>query len=133
MKRIFILSLVAIFLLNCKNESQLNADFNPAFVHSVYIWLKDPGSAEDRAAFELSMQTFMNNSLYAKTKFLGTPPKATREIVDDSYTYNLIVTFTSAEDQDKYQKEEAHLRFIEESEHLWEKVLIYDAIGLEED
>lgn len=133
MKHIFILSLVAIFLVNCKNESQSNADFNPAFVHSVYIWLKDPGSAKDRAAFESSMETFMDNSLYAKTKFLGTPPKATREIVDDSYTYNLIVTFASAEDQDKYQKEEAHLRFIEESEHLWEKVLIYDAIGLEED
>ena len=133
MNRIGVLLLVSIFLLSCKGEAESAENFDPAFVHSVYIWLKDPDNTEDRAAFEASMETFMETSLYAKTKFLGTPPKATREIVDDSYTYNLIVTFASAEDQDKYQTEEAHLTFIEESQHLWEKVLIYDAIGLSSD
>ncbi|MBT8281604.1 MAG: Dabb family protein [Muriicola sp.] len=133
MRRIVFLVFASLIVLSCKGQSESNDNFDPAFVHSVYIWLKNPESDQDRAAFEASMETFMKNSLYAKTKFLGTPPKASREIVDDSFTYNLIVTFASAEDQDKYQKEEAHLKFIEESEHLWNKVLIYDAKGLKED
>ena len=99
-------------------------------MHSVYVWLKNPDDVQDRKAFEASMDKFLKNSLYARTKFLGTPPKATRDIVDDSYTYNLIVTFVSAEDQDKYQTEQAHLDFIEESSHLWNRIVIYDALGL---
>ncbi|QBA63249.1 Dabb family protein [Muriicola soli] len=133
MKRIVFLVLASLLVLSCNGQNESTDTFDAAFVHSVYIWLKNPESTKDRAAFEASMETFMKNSLYAKTKFLGTPPKASREIVDDSYTYNLIVTFASAEDQDKYQKEEAHLKFIEESEHLWKKVLIYDAIGPKEE
>jgi hypothetical protein len=72
----------------------------------------------------------MRNSKYAKTKFIGIPPKAIREVVDDSFAYNLVLTFASAEEQELYQKEEAHLLFIEESEDLWEKVVVYDANGI---
>lgn len=129
MKKIILIPVLLLTFFSCKEE-KATSEFDPAFVHSVYIWLKNPNSAEDRAAFEASMEKFMERSLYAKTKFLGTPPKATREIVDDSYTYNLIVTFASAEDQDRYQTEEAHLDFIEESNHLWNKIVIYDALGL---
>ncbi len=129
MKKIILLPVVLLVLLSCKEE-KTTTEFDSAFVHSVYIWLKNPDSTEDKAAFEASMERFMERSLYAKTKFLGRPPKATREIVDDTYTYNLIVTFASAEDQDRYQTEKAHLDFIEESNHLWDKIVIYDALGL---
>jgi hypothetical protein len=117
-------------MLSCKEESSTAQQFDPAFVHSVYIWLKNPDSKEDRAAFESSLKKFLKNSKFAKTNFIGTPPVATREIVDDTFTYSLIVTFASAADQDGYQKEEAHLKFIEESQHLWNKIQIYDANGL---
>lgn len=130
MKKILLFVILLAGTASCSEKSRSKTEFDPAFVHSVYIWLKNPDSAEDRAAFEASMEKFMDRSLYAKTQFLGTPPKATREIVDDSYTYNLIVTFASAEDQDNYQTEKAHLDFIEESNHLWNKIVIYDALGL---
>lgn len=129
MKKIILIAMMLSVSFSCREEKAAS-EFDPAFVHSVYIWLKNPNSAEDRAAFEASMDRFMERSLYAKTKFLGTPPKATREIVDDTYTYNLIVTFASAEEQDLYQTEKAHLDFIEESNHLWDKIAIYDALGL---
>ena len=130
MKKIILFVILLAGTASCKEGSNPKTEFDPAFVHSVYIWLKNPDSAEDRAAFEASMAKFMDRSLYAKTQFLGTPPRATREIVDDTYTYNLIVTFASAEDQDSYQTEKAHLDFIEESNHLWNKIVIYDALGL---
>jgi hypothetical protein len=80
--------------------------------------------------FETSLKKFLKDSKYAKTNFIGTPPKATRAVVDGSFTYSLIVTFESAEAQEGYQKEEAHLTFIEECKDLWEKVIVYDSNGI---
>ena len=102
-------------------------EFDPRFAHTVYFWLKRPDNQEDRKAFETSLRTFMDNSAYAKTKYIGSPPKASRDVVDGSFTYSLIVTFESAEAQQKYQDEPPHRRFVEESEKLWEKVIVYDS------
>jgi len=107
------------------------AEFDPAFTHVVYFWLKNPESAEDRKKFEEATRTFMKESKYAKTRFIGKPPKATRDVVDDSFTYSLILTFESAEAQDAYQSEPAHTQFVETCKDLWEKVIVYDAVPLD--
>ena len=105
-------------------------EFDPAFAHTVYFWLKNPESASDREKFVASLNKFLDNSKYAKTGFVGVPPKASRDVVDGSFTYSLIVSFESAEAQEKYQKEEAHTLFIKESANLWDKVIVYDSKGL---
>lgn len=128
---IFLIVALLSFTAYSQNINDLKT-FDPAFSHSVYVWLKEPDNPKVREQFESSLKKFLKNSKYAKTNFVGIPPKATRDVVDDSYTYSLIVTFESAEAQDGYQKEEAHLVFIEECKDLWEKVLIYDALGLKE-
>lgn len=110
-------------------EDELKFDKN--FSHVVYFWLNNPKNEQDRKDFETSLKKFLNNSLYAKTKFIGVPANTPREVVDNSYTYSLILTFPSKEIQDKYQNEAAHLTFIKEASHLWEKVQVYDSIGLE--
>lgn len=104
--------------------------FDSAFAHTVYFWFKNPDNIADKAKFETSLKTFLKNSKYAKTNFIGTPPKSSRDVVDGSFTYSLIVTFESAEAQEGYQKEEAHLIFIEECKDLWEKVIVYDSNGI---
>lgn len=103
-------------------------EFDPHFSHTVFIWLKNPDRMEDRQAFESSLEKFLENSQYAQTNFVGIPPKALREVVDDTFTYQLTVTFASEADQAAYQDEPAHLLFIEESNTLWEKVVVYDAL-----
>jgi hypothetical protein len=105
-------------------------EFNAAFAHTVYFWLVNPESEVDREKFLASLKKFLNNSKYAKTCFIGTPPKATRDVVDGSFTYSLILTFESAEAQAKYQEEEAHLKFVSESKDLWRKVIVYDSIEI---
>jgi hypothetical protein len=40
------------------------------------------------------------------------------------------LTFPSKEIQDLYQKEPAHLKFVEESQNLWERVVVYDSVGI---
>ena len=109
---------------------ETTAEFDSNFVHVVYFWLHNPDDQEDRKLFETTLNTFLDASEYTKTNFLGKPPKAIRDVVDDSFTYNLIVTFDSEAAQEKYQNEAAHLAFIEKAKHLWKKVVVYDAIPL---
>ncbi|MCJ7466789.1 MAG: Dabb family protein [Maribacter sp.] len=104
--------------------------FDPNFTHTVFFWLKNPDNQVDRKAFEASLQKFLDHSGFAKTKFIGKPPKASRDVVDGSFTYSLIVTFESAEAQQNYQDEAPHKLFIAESSKLWTKVIVYDSIGV---
>ena len=139
MKKTCLLVFLALIISACgenKKESQLNEnentsnmikEFDKNFAHTVYFWLANPDRKEDRAAFEKSLKKFLDNSAYAKTKFIGTPPRASRDVVDGSFTYSLIVTFESAEAQQNYQDEAPHKLFIEESSKLWTKVIVYDS------
>ena len=102
-------------------------EFDSNFAHIVYFWLENPDNKEDCSAFEASLQKFLDTSAYAKTKFIGKPPRAGRDVVDGSFTYSLIVTFESAEAQQNYQDEAPHKLFIEESSELWTKVIVYDS------
>lgn len=122
-----------------KNNTELNQndikkismkEFDSNFTHTVFFWLENPDSADDCGAFEKSLQKFLDNSAYAKTKFIGKPPRASRDVVDGSFTYSLIVSFDSAEAQQNYQDEAPHKLFIEESSKLWTKVIVYDSKGI---
>lgn len=126
------LLLLGVFLFsNYSVRAQEETTFDKNFVHVVYFWLHHPESKADRADFEASLKKFINASAYAKTHFIGVPAQTPREVVDNTYTYSLILTFPSKEVQDLYQKEPVHLQFIEESAHLWEKVQVYDSVLLE--
>lgn len=116
----------SIFAQNDKEMKEFDSNFS----HTVFFWLKNPDNAADRAAFETSLKKFLDNSGYAKTKFIGTPPRASRDVVDGSFTYSLILTFDSAESQQEYQDEAPHKLFIAESENLWTKVIVYDSTSI---
>ena len=124
--------LIFIVMVMLANRTILNAQEmkNGDFIHTVFFWLKNPDNKSDRQAFEKSIKKFIDNSEFIKTKHLGTPADTHRDVVDNSYTYCLMVTFASKEDHDKYQAEPVHKKFVEESSHLWEKVLIYDSVNI---
>ncbi len=130
--RIITLLLVSVFATSCVQIKNDMNNFDHAFTHTVYFWFKNPDSQTARDTFEASLTKFLNKSKYAKTKFIGKPPKATRDVVDDSFTYSLILSFESAEDQAAYQEEPPHKVFIEECGDLWEKVIVYDSQGIEQ-
>ena len=129
--KIVILLLVGVFATSCVQfKKEMDSNFDSTFTHVVYFWFKEPNNHADRVKFEASLKKFLDNSQYAKTKFIGKPPKAIRDVVDDTFTYSLILTFESAEDQAAYQTEPPHLVFIEECQDLWEKVIVYDSEGI---
>ena len=129
-KVLFGLTLILTLNTACSTKNDTMKNFDPNFAHVVYFWFNNPDDQEGKKRFEASLNKFLKNSKFAKTNFIGTPPKAVRDVVDDSFTYNLIVTFESAEAQESYQSEEAHLTFIEECKDLWAKVIVYDAQGV---
>ncbi|ALM08146.1 stress responsive protein [Sediminicola sp. YIK13] len=129
-KIILLLGFVLVSMVGKAQENGIVQDFDPNYVHTVFFWMKDPANEVANKKFEVSLRKFLDSSKYAKTQFIGRPPKATRDVVDDSFTYSLVLSFESAEAQENYQKEEAHLIFIEESQDLWDKVVVYDAMGI---
>lgn len=130
MKKIWFVLFLTLTMSTFGQTNDTMKEFNSNFAHTVYFWLANPDSDEDCKAFEKSLQKFLDNSAYAKTKFIGKPPRASRDVVDGSFTYSLIVTFESAEAQQNYQDEAPHKLFIEESSKLWTKVIVYDSKGV---
>ena len=129
-RTILIVSALILFGSIVQAQQEQSVEFDPAFVHTVYFWLHNPENRADRSAFEHSLKTLLETSEYTKTNYVGTPPKAIREVVDDSFTYCLLVTFESEEAQEAYQVEAAHLKFIKDAGHLWKKVVVYDALAI---
>lgn len=129
-----LLSIPLLFMMIVCSQSLTAQDdeikFDKNFTHVVYFWLNNPDNKQDRSDFETSLKKFLNNSKYAQTKFIGIPADTPREVVDNTYTYSLILSFSSKENQEKYQKEQAHLDFIKEASHLWKRVQVYDSVGL---
>lgn len=99
------------------------------FVHHVYFWLKRPVTVEVRSKFEKGLKALVK--IESITGYhLGIPAGTTREVVDGSYTYSLLVIFKNRKDQDLYQIHPIHLKFINDCSALWEKVVVYDSISI---
>lgn len=127
MKKVIALLILTSTIMSSCNQSNEIIEGN--FIHSVYFWLENPDSETDRAAFETSLKKFINNSEFITSKHIGAPASTDRGVIDNTYTYSLILTFKDKATQDKYQEEELHKTFIAESEKLWKKVLVYDSVN----
>jgi len=105
-----------------------NSPMKKVFVHHVFFWLKEPKNAEARKAFEKGIHALVKVP-QIQSYHIGTPVESPREVVDDSFTYSYIAFFKNGADQDIYQTHPIHLKFVEDCQHLWEKVIVYDAIN----
>jgi len=125
-----ILVLSFIMISSFSNKISAQEPIKGKFEHVVLFYLKNPDNEKDQATLEKGLRDLIEASEYIVSAHLGVPAMTDREIVDNSYSFNYTVTFESKETQDKYQTEPAHLAFVEEYKHLWEKVIIYDSINL---
>ncbi|MFY9151636.1 MAG: Dabb family protein [Prolixibacteraceae bacterium] len=97
------------------------------FVHHVFFWLKEPNNPEACARFEKGLEGLITVP-QIQSSHIGKPVESPRDVVDDSFTYSYMAFFKSTEDQTTYQTHPIHLKFIEDCQHLWEKVIVYDAM-----
>jgi len=100
-----------------------------SFIHHVYFWLKNPESINDLN--ELIEGLNKLSAVTTITKFhIGKPASTKREVIDSSYSISWLLLFNSKEDQDSYQTDPVHLKFVEQCSHLWSKVVVYDTVGV---
>ena len=102
----------------------------PKLVHHVFFWLKNPGSKEDLAKLLAGLRTLAQIETVRGTHF-GVPASTEkRDVVDNSYSASEILFFDDTAGQKVYQDHPIHKKFVEDCSHLWEKVVVYDAMGV---
>ena len=99
---------------------------SPQLMHTVYVWLKEDLSEEDFYSFLKDTEDLGNIKSVARLR-IGKPAKTeNRDVVDHSFTYAMNIEFDSIEDQNAYQVDPIHLKFVENNKDKWEKIIVYD-------
>ena len=97
------------------------------FIHHVYFWLKDSGNKEDKAKLIEGLKK-LSKVKTIKNFYIGQPAATRRQVIDSSYDVSWLLFFDNPADQDSYQTDPVHLKFVEDCSSLWQKVVVYDSI-----
>lgn len=101
----------------------------PKLVHHVFFWLKNPGSKEDLAKLLAGLRTLAAIESVRGAHF-GVPASTEkRDVVDNSYSASEILFFDDTAGQKTYQDHPIHKQFVADCSHLWQRVVVYDAIA----
>lgn len=97
------------------------------FIHHVYFWLNNPESKEDFDKLVAGLRKL--SSVKTINAFhIGKPADTNRDVIDRSYSVSWMLMFKNKADQDSYQVDPIHLKFIDDCKHLWKKVVVYDSV-----
>lgn len=95
------------------------------FVHCVYFWLKPDLTPAERDAFTQGVQNLLRIP-DIKNGWVGKPAATSREVIDSSYDWALVVAFEDEKGHDAYQVHPLHDVFRENCHTFWTQVKIYD-------
>ncbi|SRR6056297_1333157 len=95
--------------------------------HTVYFYLKEDVTAEDRERFEEGLKKLLSiEEVYSYQ--IGVPGNTEeRDVTDHSFGYSFFSWFENLEDYKVYAEHPDHLAFIDEYEDLWANVRVYDS------
>ena len=60
--------------------------------------------------------------------YVGVPADTHRDVVENTYTYALILLFRDKDAHDRYQVHLDHLTFVETCARYWRKVIVHDSV-----
>jgi len=99
-------------------------------VHHVFFWLKNPGSVADRDRIVEGLKTLRKIDAIKELKIGIVASTEKRDVVDNSWAVSELMFFEDIAGQAIYQDHPIHQKFIKDCSHLWEKVIVYDAIDV---
>ena len=105
-----------------------NMDKKYPIVHHVFFWLKNPESKEDRDKLVAGVKTLSKIETVRDLRVGVVASTEKREVVDNSWAVSELIFFSDLAGQATYQSHPIHLEFIKNCGHLWEKVIVYDAV-----
>lgn len=94
-------------------------------IHNVYFWLKEGLDEAALTEFEAGLNTLTKDP-QTVSGYYGKPADAYRDVVENTYSYGLVLVFEDLISHDIYQSGKAHLEFINKNLPNWEKVVVYD-------
>jgi hypothetical protein len=128
-RRTFIAAATAASIINTQSGAAPVTNY-PKLVHHVFFWLKNPESQEDLAKLLKGLKTLGQIETVRGTHF-GVPASTEkRDVVDNSYSASEILFFDDTAGQKVYQDHPIHKKFVEDCSHLWERVVVYDAVSV---
>lgn len=105
-----------------------NAIASGTILHSVHFWLKEDISDDEEKDF-LNFFEELRKVPKVQTLQYGKPaPTNPRPVVDNSFQYNLLVTFRNMEDINTYETHPTHIAAAEQYNKYWVKVEVRDTI-----
>lgn len=103
----------------------------PTLLHHVFFWLKNPDSNADREKLIAGVKSLAAIET-VRSIHVGVPASTEkREVVDNSYHVSELLGFDDVAGQDAYQVHPLHKKFVDEHQHLWSKVVVYDALAVD--
>jgi hypothetical protein len=107
----------------------MSEEIKGIFIHHVYFWLAEPTNKIHKKLLTEGLQKL--SSVKTIQRFhIGQPANTSRDVIDSSYSLSWILIFKNAADQDSYQTDPIHLRFVDECKHLWNRVVVYDSVDV---
>ena len=128
-RRSFVEKTAALAALPLLPTTESTAPMKEAFVHHVYFWLKNPTSQADQDALIAGLRK-LSKVHTIKFHHIGIPAGTNRGVIERSYQISWLCLFADGAAEEIYQKHPIHLKFVEECQHLWEKVTVYDSIQI---
>jgi len=99
-------------------------------VHHVFFWLKNPDSKEDRDKLIEGLKTLRKIGTIAELRIGVLASTEKRPVVDTTWQVSELMFFKDLAAQATYQAHPIHLDFVKNYSHLWEKVVVYDAMDV---
>lgn len=101
---------------------------NYPVVHHVFFWLKNPDSKEDRDKLVAGVKALSKIPTVKELHVGVVASTEQRDVIDSSWGVSELMFFSDLEGQATYQTHPIHLEFIKNYSHLWDKVIVYDAV-----
>ncbi|WP_326979538.1 Dabb family protein [Catenovulum agarivorans] len=102
----------------------------PEISHTVFFWLKNPQSQQDKNKLIEGLKT-LGQIEQVKAIHIGVPASTKqRDVVVNSYQVSELLMFENVEDEKAYQSHPIHQAFVENYSHLWQKVEVYDSVAV---
>lgn len=127
-RRTFIASAAALGVGAVASAMPLPMTHQQQLVHHVFFWLKNPDSIADRDQLVAGLKTLAKIETIRKLHVGVLASTEKRDVVDTSWQVSELMFFDDLAGQATYQSHPLHLEFIKNCSHLWQKVVVYDAL-----
>jgi hypothetical protein len=117
---------LAFLLIACSTLPTTSVPGNGSELHVVLFWLKPDMPAAERAALSTELATKANRIDGLQACWCGGPVESTRDVVDDSFDWMLVMRFRDHQAAQDWQSDPIHQQLLTRFAPHFAKVVVYD-------